>query len=206
MPLWHCTTPLTNSPGKISLLNLYHPAYNFPVSARRALNARFTLMSSNQPTLHLLCGKIAAGKSTLTAKLGEAPRTVVVSEDEWLPRLYPDEMTTVADYVRYSARLREVIGSHIVRLLMAGVSVVLDFPANTPAIRGWMRSILDAAGVAHQLHFLDVPDDVCKTRLRARNASGCHPFAVSDEQFEQITDYFVAPKSEEGFDVIIYRS
>jgi len=155
--------------------------------------------------LHLLCGKIAAGKSTLTVKLGSAPRTVVLSEDEWLPRLYPDEMTSVADYVRYAARLREAIGPHIVQLLTAGVSVVLDFPANTLANRAWMRGIFGAAGVAHQLHFLDVPDQICKARLRARNASGAHPFAVSDEQFEEITSYFVAPTQEEGFNVIIYR-
>ena len=163
-------------------------------------------MSSKESTLHLLCGKIAAGKSRLTAKLGSAPCTVVVSEDEWLPRLYPNEMASVADYVRCSARLREAIGPHIVRLLTAGVSVVLDFPANTLANRAWMRSIFEAAAVAHQLHFLDVPDQVCKARLRARNASGSHPFAVTEEQFELIASYFVAPMPEEGFDVIVYRT
>jgi predicted kinase len=162
-------------------------------------------MSSNETTLHLLCGKIAAGKSTLTAELGSVPHTIVISEDEWLSRLYPDEMTTVGDYVRCSARLREAMGPHVTRLLNAGVSVVLDFPANTLANRAWMRSIFETAGVAHQLHYLDVPDDVCKARLRARNASGEHAFAATDEQFDLITSYFVAPKPEEGFDVIVHR-
>ncbi|PZP71205.1 MAG: cell division protein ZipA, partial [Stenotrophomonas maltophilia] len=80
--------------------------------------------------------------------------------------------------------------------------VVLDVPFNTPAARAWGRELFESAGVAHQLHFLDVPDAICKARLRARNACGEHPFQASDEAFEQITSHFVAPAPEEGFVVI----
>ncbi|WP_315812988.1 MULTISPECIES: ATP-binding protein [unclassified Bradyrhizobium] len=162
-------------------------------------------MSPNQPTLHLVCGKIAAGKSTLTAELGHRSATVVVAEDDWLSRLYPGEQSSLADYVRNSSRLRSVMGPHVVALLRAGVSVVLDFPANTPASRAWMRSLFEAAGVPHQLHHLDVPDEVCKARLRARNAEGRHAFTVTDEEFDLFTSYFVAPTPDEGFDVIVHR-
>jgi predicted kinase len=48
-------------------------------------------------TLHLLCGKIAAGRSTLAAELAQQPDTVVVSEDFWLARLYPGEILTIED-------------------------------------------------------------------------------------------------------------
>jgi predicted kinase len=41
-------------------------------------------MTAGQPTLHMLCGKIAAGKSSLAARLGAAPLTVIVSEDKWM--------------------------------------------------------------------------------------------------------------------------
>ncbi len=64
--------------------------------------------------------------------------------------------------------------------------------------------MLSPAGAAYQLHFLDVADEVCKARLRARNALGEHPFQVSDEEFEQITRHFVAPAAEEGFVVTRY--
>ena len=47
-----------------------------------------------QPTLHMLCGKIAAGKSTLSAKLGENERTVVICEDRWAAQLYGPELQT----------------------------------------------------------------------------------------------------------------
>jgi len=60
----------------------------------------------------------------------------------------------------------------------------------------------ERAGAPHALHLLDVPDEVCKARLRARNAAGDHPFETSDAEFDQISRHFVAPTADEGFDVI----
>jgi predicted kinase len=45
------------------------------------------------PTLHMICGKIAAGKSTLAARLGRAQGTVLVAEDDWLSALFPDQLS-----------------------------------------------------------------------------------------------------------------
>ncbi|WP_422063906.1 AAA family ATPase [Shimia sp.] len=38
-------------------------------------------MSAFTPTLYMLCGKIAAGKSTLAAKLATAENAVLIAED-----------------------------------------------------------------------------------------------------------------------------
>jgi predicted kinase len=157
------------------------------------------------PTLHMVCGKIAAGKSTLTNRLADAPATVLLSEDHWLSRLYKDELQSVADYVRCSSRLRDAMGGHVETLLKAGLSVVLDFPANTPANRRWMRSLFENAGADHRLHFLDVPDEVCKARLQQRNAGGTHDFVVNDAEFEAITRFFVPPSEQEDFETTVYR-
>lgn len=162
-------------------------------------------MSPSKPVLHMVCGKIAAGKSTLTARLAAEPKTVLISEDHWLARLYGDEIRTIADYVRSAGRLRAAMGPHIEALLKAGVSVALDFPANTLANRQWMRGLFERAGADHCLHFLDVPSMVCKDRLRARNAAGTHDFAASDAEFDVMTSHFVAPSAEEGFKVTVYR-
>jgi predicted kinase len=154
----------------------------------------------------MLCGKIAAGKSTLTTALGDAPDTIVISEDFWLARLYREEMRSVADYIDFSGRLKAAMGPHIEALLKTGLSVVLDFPANTPSSRAWMRGLFERAGADHRLHFLDTPDEVCRRRLRARNAAGAHEFAAGDAEFDIITSYFRAPDETEGFHVIRYRS
>lgn len=162
-------------------------------------------MTENKPTLHFLVGKIAAGKSTLAAELGRAPGTVIVSEDQWLAALFGDELNSIGDYVRCSARLRTAMDPHLIALLQSGLSVVLDFPANTVAMRAWIRGLLDKAGCAHKLHFLDIPDDVCRQRLRKRNAAENNAFAATDVQFDLITKHFVAPSAEEGFQVIAYH-
>lgn len=162
-------------------------------------------MFSNEPTLHLVCGKIAAGKSTLTDELGERPNTIVVKEDYWLARLYPGEQNSLVDYVRNSTRLRSAIAAHLVDLLRSGVSVVLDFPANTPTSRAWMRTLFEGAGCRHQLHYLDVADEVCKARLHRRNGSGKHEFTVSDEDFDLFTSHFVPPSADEAFEVVLHR-
>ncbi len=160
-------------------------------------------MTQVPPTLHLVCGKIAAGKSTLTARLGAAPASVTISEDAFLAQLWPNEINTISDYVRCATRLRAAIGSHVVALLRAGLSVVLDAPANTRATRGWMRGLIDQAGARHVLHHLDVPDDLCLARLHQRNATG-EQAAVSDEDFAAITAFFTPPAPEEGFNVLVH--
>lgn len=161
-------------------------------------------MSETSAVLHMICGKIAAGKSTLAEELAQTPGVVRIAEDDWLGTLFADQMTTGADYLRCSAQLRTVMGPHVVALLRAGVSVVLDYPANTRDQRAWMRGLFEAAGVAHQLHVLDVPDEVCLARLRARNAEGAHAFAATEAQFHQFTKHLETPTDAEGFDLVIY--
>jgi hypothetical protein len=67
-----------------------------------------------------------------------------------------------------------------------------------------MQRIYIDAGADHRLHFLDVPDEVCRARLHARNAGGSHEYAASDAEFDEITRYFRPPSPEEGFTTIVY--
>ncbi|RED12716.1 AAA family ATPase [Pontivivens insulae] len=156
------------------------------------------------PTLHLVCGKVAAGKSTLTSQLADAPATVLLSEDHWLSTLYGPEMTDLQDYVRFSGRLAQVIGPHVAALLRAGVSVVMDFPANTVAQRRALVAMAAKADAPHIVHHLDVTDEVCLARLMERNALGTHPFTVTEDQFRRITAHFAPPDPAEGLSIRRY--
>src|SRR5260370_25571860 len=108
-------------------------------------------MLASQPTLYLLCGKIAAGKSTVARRLASRPATVLISEDHWTSNLFAGELKTIEDYSRCSSRLRNAMGPHVVSLLKAGLSVVLDFPANTVASPRLMRPIVQDASAHHDL-------------------------------------------------------
>ena len=96
------------------------------------------------------------------------------------------------------------MGGHVEALLRAGLSVVLDFPANTVKLRHWMRAIFEAADAGHALHILDVPDAVCKARLRRRNEDGNHHFAPSEADYDRITSYFEPPSADEGFEITVH--
>jgi predicted kinase len=156
--------------------------------------------------LHAFCGKIASGKSSLAASLADAAQTVMISEDLLLSRLYPGEIATIDDYVRAATRLRHAIGPHLEGLLRTGLNIVLDFQANTPSARAWIRSVVERAGADHILHCLDVSDEVCRSRLVERNATGAHEYQVSEADFELFNSFVVPPASAEGFNVVIHAT
>ena len=156
------------------------------------------MASTHVPTLYLLCGKVAAGKSTLARRLAACPATLLISEDHWTSNLFSGGLRTIDDYGRFSARLRAAMGPHIVDILQQDLSIVLDFPANTVSNRNWMRSLITQANVAHELHLLDVPDAICKQRLQERNAGGEHPFQVSEAEYDLFTSYIRPSGTQRG--------
>lgn len=174
-------------------------------SASQQPAVTFTPMNAPQPvTLYLLCGKIAAGKSTLARQLSQRPATLLIAMDDWMSVLYPTENRTIEDFAQLSKRLRAAMGPHVVAILRQGVSVVMDFPANTVMWRSWLRSLADEAGVAHELHVLELSDDACKARLAQRNASGDHPYQVDEATYDQFMSYFTYPSAEEGCNVVVH--
>src|SRR5688572_25324542 len=159
-------------------------------------------MENGRARLYFLCGKMAAGKSTHAKKLAQAKDAVILSQDEFLSTLYV-EILSIEDFVKYSARVRAALSPLIRDLLSRGLSVVLDFAGNTRAQRQWFRELFEAAGVEHELHFIDAPDDLCKRQLRQRSASLPVGTAWTTEaEFDAITAYFQAPAEDERFNVI----
>jgi broad-specificity NMP kinase len=92
----------------------------------------------------MVCGKIGAGKSTLTRRLAAAPNTVLISEDDWLTRLYPNEIHVIADYVRCAGRLRHAMAGHVVIHGIHGLHVVPGVLILRLGRRGlgWMMLVL----------------------------------------------------------------
>jgi predicted kinase len=158
---------------------------------------------SSQAKLIVFCGKMAAGKSTLSRALAEREQAVLLVQDDWLSHLFPGEILDVPDYLRCSARLNAALTPLIVSLLSRGTAVVLDFPGNTTKQRAWFRQLIEAAGVEHELHFIDASDDVCKRQLRERSAGlpDGTPW-TTEAEFDAITAYFQPPTVEERFNVI----
>jgi len=156
-----------------------------------------------QATLYFMCGKMAAGKSTFAKQLAQQKHAVLLVQDDFLAALYPGEITSIADYVRCSNRLRDALTPLVVDLLTRGKSVVLDHPGNTRRQRQWFRELFERANVSHELHFIDAADATCKRQLRQRSA-GLPEGArwTTDAEFDAITTYFEPPAGDENFNVI----
>jgi hypothetical protein len=129
--------------------------------------------------LFFICGKMAAGKSTLSKELAAREDAVHLAQDGLLGALYPGEFIDLAAFVKYSTRLQSVLTPHIVALLTKGVS--------------------------HELHFIVASDELCKRQLKQRSQElGLPPGAkwTTEADFEEVTAYFDPPVVDEGFNVI----
>lgn len=153
--------------------------------------------------LTLLCGKMASGKSTKGAELIVSRAAMLFSEDEWLSRLYPGQVNNIEDYVKYSNLIKPVVKPLVQSLLHKELDVVMDFPANTPGQRAWLRSIFAEVGADHELISLDVPDEVCLENLAKRRAEQPDRAATdTEEMFKAMSRYFSEPSEDEGFNII----
>jgi len=154
-----------------------------------------------------MCGRAGAGKSAIASVVAQDRAAILISEDIWLMRLFGDQMKTFDDYIRFSRKLKSVVGPLATDLLNAGHSVVLDFQANTKEGRSWFRSVFEQAGAPHILHFVRSSDQVCLERIAKRNIErpeGSHH--LTEEDFTYISSLFEAPEDAEGFNIKTYTT
>ena len=153
-------------------------------------------------TLTFFCGKMGAGKSTMSADLARRKNAVLLSEDAWLAALYPDQIKTFDDYLAYAQRLKPLVKTHVRDILAAGTSVVMDFPANTASQRRWFLDLADAADAPHKLIYLNVSDQTCLARIGQRAKQQPERAAFDTKAvFDHVTSFFEEPSGDEGLNI-----
>ena len=78
--------------------------------------------------LIFLCGKMAAGKSTLARDLAERENAILLVQDEFLNALFPGEITDIPAFVKCYSRLRSALTPHVCALSYRGHLRRAGFP------------------------------------------------------------------------------
>ncbi|MEM5018231.1 ATP-binding protein [Metabacillus indicus] len=158
----------------------------------------------NQPgTIYFFCGKMGAGKSTESKRLATDKRGVLLSEDEWLSSLYPNQIKTFEDYKRFSLQLKPLVKQHVQNILYVGTDVVMDFPANTQKLRKWFLDMAEEVHADHQLIYLNLSDEQCLRQIAQRRKEQPERAVFDTEAvFQHVTNFFEAPDASEGLHVI----
>ncbi len=158
-------------------------------------------------SLTFFCGKMGAGKSTLAARLAAEEGAVLLSEDDWLATLYPDQIKSFDDYIACARRLRPLMRDLVRQLLAAGTDVVMDFPANTARQRKWFLDLANEAGAPHKLIYLEASDALCLSRIaQRRTAQPARAAFDTPEVFHHVTQFFEEPGEGEGAIKHVIRS
>jgi predicted kinase len=157
-------------------------------------------------TLIFFCGKMGAGKSTLSRQISQELNAILLSEDDWLSTLYPEEIKNFDDYLKYANRLKPLLKSHIRSILNSGISVVMDFPANTRNQRTWFKDIFFNQGIPHRLIYLDVDDQTCLEQIvQRRKINPERALFDTEEVFHHVTSFFQPPSADEEFAIKIVK-
>jgi len=153
-------------------------------------------------TLYFFCGKMGAGKSTKSKQLAKEKNAVLLSEDEWLSSLYPNQITSFEDYLKLSAQLKPMVKKHVQNILSVGTHVVMDFPGNTQKQRKWFLDIASEVNANHQLIYLNLTNQQCLRQIAQRRNEQPERAAFDTEAtFIEVTKFFEAPEASEGLNI-----
>ncbi len=154
-------------------------------------------------TLYFFCGKMGAGKSTKSKQLAIEKHAVLLSEDDWLSSLYPNQINSFEDYLKFSAQLKPILKKHVQNILSVGTDVVMDFPGNTQKQRKWFLDIASEVNANHQLIFLNLNNEQCLRQIaQRRNEQPERAVFDTEATFIQVTKFFEAPDASEGLNIL----
>ncbi len=170
-------------------------------------------MSQEGPagTVHIVFGPQGAGKSTYSSRLAGEHQAVCFSIDEWMHRLYGADLPTPLDFGWVMERVRrceEQIWETASAIAQLGSDVVLDLGFMKVDNRRRFSEQSRSCQLPFQLHFVDAPLGLRKSRVRARNSEqgSTFSFEVTPAMFDFMEQRFQQPTDAERASAIVSAS
>lgn len=165
----------------------------------------------------MVVGSTGAGKTTHSLKIAKELSAVVYSIDNWMKELYGPDMPADPEpqwfydnqkwYVDRIARCEEVIKKISLMRAQLGQPSLLDLGFATKSHRSGFIRYFNAHGIETTIHYLDVPAEVRKRRVRERNQARGETFVmtVDESLFDYMESVFEAPSEDEGAKISVIR-
>ncbi len=115
----------------------------------------------------LLCGVVCSGKTTYAHKLRHRLMAVSLSCDELMLALYTEPMGE--DYDTALDRAKGYLYTLTRQLVLAGVTVILDFGFWSRREREEVKAMFAGHGVHTELHYVRVSPEQWEQNIAARN-------------------------------------
>jgi predicted kinase len=145
-------------------------------------------------TVHLIFGRVGSGKTTFGRAFSAERRALFFCLDEWMASLFMMDAPTplTLDWaLPRTQRCEQQIWSVARQALGHDTDVVLELGFFTREQRTRIRDLAVAAGFAVELHVLDVPRELRRQRVRARNrGSATLTVEVDDAMFDWAEGYY----------------
>lgn len=143
-------------------------------------------------TVHFVFGRVGAGKTTYARRLAAEQRAVFFCLDEWMATLFTmdaPQPLTVDWMMPRVERAERQIWSVAQQILATDTDVIFELGFFTRAQRDRIRAL--TAGHRTQVHAVDAPVEVRRTRVRERNrGSATLTIDVDDATFDWAEGYF----------------
>ena len=140
--------------------------------------------------VHLIFGRVGAGKTTFARELAAERRAMLFVIDEWMASLYmmdaPSPITLEWALPR-TERAERQIWAVAQQALGLGIDVILELGFFKRVQRDRVRELVGA----HHAHVVDAPVELRRERVRARNrGSATFTVEVDDAMFEWAEQFF----------------
>ena len=166
-------------------------------SANYTAVANDTHKEAAMPNLHLMIGLPCSGKTTLARRIAAETGAFLFSTDAWHLRLYGDDLGQDGHMVNHR-KIEALLWEVAAHALSAGCDVILDFGFWTREQRDLYRRRAEALGAVCVPHYLNVPMEELRRRIRERNADPPEDaFVIPLEMMDLYISHFEHPDSGE---------